>query len=139
MKVRILNLLLIGSIVSSVAFSSCKKEETTTTSITTTTSTQTHVKITVENLSGVSQSSKKVDMFDKEITDTQTSSVIMSATTNSSGVATFDLDNIATDSPKTYYFGVFEQNGNTYELKGSKKVDGIKKGQESSANLVLIN
>jgi len=134
-KLGLISLLLIGF----VLFSCSKDENTTTTTSTTTSGTKATVFITVENLSGIGQANIKVDMFDKEISSTQANTTLKSATTNSSGKATFDMQDLATDSPKTYYFGVFQQNGNSYELKGSKKVDNILKGTEVSSNLILLN
>ena len=133
-------ILLLGLLSLGVVITSCEKEEDSSTTTTTTTSTtKTLVTIKVENYSEVGQAYKQVDMFDKEISDTQLSTVLKSVTTNSSGLAVFDLENIATDTEKTFYFGVFEQNGNSYELKGSRKVEGIKKNTEITANLVITN
>ncbi|OQX75168.1 MAG: hypothetical protein B6D61_10985 [Bacteroidetes bacterium 4484_249] len=123
-----------------ILLTSCNKEESKTeTTNDTTITTKAVVQIIVENLSGVVQTKVNVDMFDKEISNYQTSTIIKSETTNSSGIATFDLESMVTNSPKTFYFGVFQQNGNSYELIGSKKVEGVKKGVEISTNLVLIN
>ena len=140
MKIKYFSTLLIVTLFMSLLTVSCVKEESLTTTIITDSSTsKTQVKITVEDLSGNTQASRKIDMFDKEISDVDISTVIKSKTTNSDGVAIFDLKDLATNTPKTFYFGVFKKIGESYELLGSKKVTGIQLGKEISTNLVLTN
>jgi hypothetical protein len=92
-------ILLLGLLSLGIIMTSCEKEDSsTTTTTTTTTTTETLVTIKVEDYSGVGQAYKQVDMFDREISDTQLSTVIKSVTTNSEGNAVFDLKSIATDT-----------------------------------------
>ena len=120
--------------------SSCQKEESTRTVTTTSnvTTTKSEIKITVEDLYSNAQPNILVQMFDQEIELNQEITLILSATTNANGVATFNMTGIANDTPKTYYFGAFTMENGHQILKGSRKLENVKKNTEYKANLVLI-
>jgi len=134
------NLILPGFIVFIIMMGSCQKDDSSSFSTSSTTTTTTAIiKITVTDGLGSTQAFKTVDMFDQEISLTQQNTVIKSAISNTNGVATFNMENLATNIPKTYYFGVFKQVGIDYILQGSRTVEGVVVGKEIDANLVLIN
>ena len=101
---------------------SCSKDEKSSTSESSSTSVNivnTTAKITVANTSNVGRPNYIVMVFDQQFSTTAAlPPILIQATTDANGLATFDLKNIVTNTtPKFYYFEAFVSTATGYELK----------------------
>ena len=101
---------------------SCSKDEKTNSTETTNTSvniTNTMAKITVLTAAGVTKPNYVVMMFDQPFTTIATlPPILKQVTTDSNGLASFDMNTIVTNTtPKFYYFEAFVETTTGYTLK----------------------
>ena len=98
-------------------FLSCSRDENSSSSSSSTTNTQTtttSIKMNVVNAQNVPQSNVIVMMFKSKVTSSANLPAIeKQVTSDSNGLANFDLSTyITSDIPTTYYFEAFRQQGN---------------------------
>lgn len=98
-------------------FLSCSRDENSSSSSSSTTNTQTtttSIKMNIVNAQNVPQSNVIVMMFKSKVTSSANLPAIeKQVTSDSNGLANFDLSTyITSDIPTTYYFEAFRQQGN---------------------------
>ena len=120
MKINFLKMSVVG--IAAILTISCSKDEKTNSTETTNTSvniTNTLAKITVLTAAGVTKPNYTVMMFDQPFsTIAPLPPILKQVTTDSNGLASFDLSTIVTNTtPKFYYFEAFVEIPTGYTLK----------------------
>jgi hypothetical protein len=139
---KILTFSLVGGIVlSSFSCSRTDSSETETMSNTTTATTNTWVKLTATTSTGVNKPNYIIMMFDQPVTTGNSLPPIKKqVTTDSNGLAYFDLNTIITSTtPKTYYFEAFISNGSggyTWKSVSHYNVNLVK-GTMSTSSIIV--
>lgn len=103
----------------------------------------TWAKFTVTTPASVVKPNYIVMMFETPFSTTATlPTIIKQVTTDSNGIANFDLNSLVTTStPKKYYFEVFTQSGTSYTLKStySRYDNDFVKGTHLTTTLLVNN
>ena len=135
LKTAILTLITIFTI-------SCSKDDSSSSTDTggTTTVTNTWVKLTAITASGVTKPNYIIMMFDQPFSPSATiPPILKQVTTDSNGLAYFDLNSMITSSTlKKYYFEAFVQSGSNYILKSTIRYStDLKKGTMVTSSTIV--
>jgi len=139
---KILTLSLItGILISSFSCSRTESSSSEDSSNSSTTTTNTWVKLTATTSAGVNKPNYIIMMFDQAVTSaTALPPIKAQVTTDSNGLAYFDLNSMITSSdPKTYYFEAFVSNGSGgYTWKSVTHYStSLKKGTMSTSSIIV--
>lgn len=130
-----------GLLLSSLACSRTDSSETESSSNTSTTTTNTWVKLTATTSSGINKPNYIIMMFDQPVNSANSlPPIIKQVTTDSNGLAYFDLNSMVTSTtPKTYYFEAFISNGSGgYTWKSVTHYNvSIVKGTMSTSSIIV--